>query len=101
MKRPFCNTYQLPVRQARTSTVELDLTDVQIRLEDLGGVAPGREVGDGVCLVGDGIPHLDSLGHLGLADAGVGVVARVQAAGRRVVVPEHDDAGVEVRQVLF
>ena len=80
-------TYKLTVRQTRASAIELDLADIKICLEDLGCVTPRREVCDGIRLVRNWIPELNTLGHLGLSDAGIGIIARVQTTGRRMMVP--------------
>ena len=89
------STYKLAVRQTRASAIELDLADIKICLEDLGCVTPRREVCDGIRLVRNWVPELNTFCHLRLADASVGIVARVQTSGRRVVVSERYDAGVE------
>ena len=44
---------ELAVREARAPAVEGDLGAVEVRLEDLGRVAPGGEVGEGEGFVGD------------------------------------------------
>jgi hypothetical protein len=88
-------TYQLTIWQTRPSAIELDLADIEICLEDLSCVTPCREICNGVCLVRDWVPELDALGHLGLTDASIGIIARVQTTGRRMMVPEHYYAGVE------
>jgi len=93
-------TYKLAVRQTRASAIELDLADIKIRLEDLGCVTPRREVCNGICLVRDWVPELDALGHLSLPDARIGIIARVQATGRRMVISQHYHTRVE-REVLF
>lgn len=94
------STYQLAIRQTRATAIESNLVDIEIGLEDLSRMAPGREIRNGISLVGNRVPHLHTLGHLSLTNAGISIVARVETAGRRMVVPEHHDAGVE-RQVLF
>lgn len=94
------STYQLTIRQTRATAIESNLVDVEIGLEDLSRMAPSREVRNGISLVGNRVPHLHTLGHLGLTNAGIRVVARVEAAGGRMVVPEHHDARVE-RQVFL
>ena len=94
------NTYKLAIWQTRASAIELDLADIKICLEDLGCVTPRREVCNGICFVRNWIPEFDALGHLSLPDAGIGIIARVQTTGRRMVVSEHHHARVE-REVLF
>ena len=48
---------KLTVRKAAAAAVELDFGLVEVGLEDLGRVAPGGEIGDGVGFVGDLVLH--------------------------------------------
>jgi hypothetical protein len=63
-------------------------------------MTPSGEVRNRVSLVRDGIPHLNTLGHLRLPNTGVSVIACIKAAGRRVVVSERYNAGVERQEFL-
>ena len=54
-------TAELSVGKSRTATVEFNLTDIKVGLEDLSCVAPGREVCDGIRLIRDWIPELNGL----------------------------------------
>jgi hypothetical protein len=61
-------------------------------------MAPSREIRYGVSLVRDGIPHLNALGHLSLPNTGISVIACTETAGRRVMVSERYNTGVEGKE---
>lgn len=67
LKLPI-ETSKLSFRQPSPSSIKLDLGSVELRLEDLSGVTPGREVSSRVGLVDGRVPHFDCLSHLTLAD---------------------------------
>ena len=95
--------FQLPVQGAEAtlgetapSAVELDLRGVVIRLEDLCGMRPGREICDRVGLIRHRIPKLGGNGHFSHSFERKGEVRDVKVAGWVMAIVAQDTRGVEV-----